>query len=426
MCAAKSSSGVTLGRMISEPIFFLAAVLVAFGAISRPLSRSVVSAPMAFMLAGLGLGMTGVVDTAVDSDVLEAFGEITLGLILFADAASTDSRRLLKDNALPLRLLSLSLPLTIALGTGIARLIFPNLSWAECALIASILAPTDAALGVSVVTNTAAPERIRQAVLVESGLNDGLALPAVLLFAALAFCGMDAAGHAGDAASRSLAQWLQFAGVQIAVGAGAGALGGGALGWLLARADDRGLIAHGFRNLTTIGAALLVLIGAHFAGGNGFIATFVAGLFFGGFCRKRSAALTDFIEEEGQLFSLMIFFFFGAALLPAAFPFMTTACMSYALLSLTAIRMAPTVLALTGAGVSPQGKLFIAWFGPRGLASILFLFVAVDHEEMGRLTEIEAVVYLTVFLSVILHGATAAPLTKLYAASAASTADRSG
>ncbi|MEO1014762.1 MAG: cation:proton antiporter [Pseudomonadota bacterium] len=409
--------------MISEPIFFIAAALVAYGAASGPLGRSILSAPMAFMLAGLALGLTGLVDAPVDSGVLEAFGEVTLGLILFADAASTNARRLLKDNRLPLRLLLIGLPATIALGTGIARLIFPDLSWAACALIASILAPTDAALGVAVVSNKAVPERIRQAVLVESGLNDGLALPAVLLFAALAFSGVEAAGHGGGEAARSLAEWLRFAGVQIAVGAGVGVVGGGALGWLLVRADDRGLIEHSFRNLTTIGAALLVLIGAHFAGGNGFIATFVAGLVFGGFCRKRTGALTEFIEEEGQLFSLLIFFFFGAALLPEAIPFMTAACMTYALLSLTVIRMAPSFLALTGSGVSATGKLFIGWFGPRGLASILFLFVAVEHEEMGRLTQIEAVVYLTVFLSVLLHGATAAPLSNRYAASAAASRD---
>ena len=197
------------------------------------------------------------------------------------------------------------------------------------------------------------------------------------------------------------------------------------LGKFIHFADGKGWIEHSFRNLACIGVALLTLYVAHLAGGNGFIAAFVGGLVFGSFCTKRSAALTEFVEEEGQLFSLVIFYFFGAVLLPAATEFFTVFCLFYAILSLTIIRMAPTALSLIGSGLKLPSVAFIGWFGPRGLASILFLLIAVEHEEMGRFTQIEAVVYITVFLSILLHGASAAPFSKMYGTSNAAKVDGS-
>lgn len=329
--------------MITEPLIVIALCIVFYGAFSGVLGKSVISAPMVFMLAGLAAGQAGlgVFDIEVDSHVLEGFGELTLGLILFADAASTNSRRLAGDYRIPRRLLLLGLPLTIAFGTLFAIGLFPNLSWQEAALIAAILAPTDAALGSAVVASKDVPERIRQGVLVESGLNDGLALPAVLLFAALAFSAMEGQAKGAD-------YWLLFTGQQIIIGSVVGVVLGAALGKLIHFADGRGWISHSFRNLTCIGVAVLTLFCAHLAGGNGFIAAFVGGLVFGGFCSRRSGSLTSFVEEEGQLFSLVIFFFFGAALLPAALEHFTVFCVFYALLSLTIIRMGPIALSLIG------------------------------------------------------------------------------
>ena len=199
--------------MITEPLIVIAILIIAYGAFSKKLSSGYFSAPMVFMAAGLASGSGGlkVVDIHVDNHVLEGFAEITLGLILFADATSTNSRRLFKENGIPARLLLVALPLTIALGAVVAIVVFPDLSWQQCVLIAAILAPTDAALGYAVVTSKIVPERIRQSILVESGLNDGLALPVVLLFAALSFSVM------GEQ-TRSLDYWLLFALQQIVVG----------------------------------------------------------------------------------------------------------------------------------------------------------------------------------------------------------------
>ena len=400
---------------MTEAFLVFALCLFAYGLASKWLGNSFVSAPMAFMFVGLGAGPAGLglFHLDVESEVLEVFGEFTLGFILFADAATTNDRRLAKDYAIPRRLLLISLPLMIALGAAIAILIFPNLHWTEAALIAAILAPTDAALGFAVVSSPLVPERIRQAILVESGLNDGLALPVVLFFAALAYGsvpGIDAAGEE----VRDTAFWLSFTGQQIALGAAAGAILGLGLGKFVQLADNQGAMTHTYRALLCIGIAIIILIVAEAVGGNGFVATFVGGLAFGSVRQKSAQSLTSFIEEEGQLFSLIIFFIFGAALLPNAMSHFTTWCVFYALLSLTIIRTLPTMLSLTGTGLSLPGKGFISWFGPRGLASILFLLIAVERDEMGALTEIEAVVYVTVFLSIILHGISAPTLSRWY------------
>lgn len=412
--------------MTTTPLIIIGTLIVIYGLFSNRFSYFLISAPMLFMLAGLGVGSFGlnILTIDVDNHILEGFAELTLGLILFADAAATDSRRLLRDNRIPLRLLLIALPLTIGLGTAIAYILFPQLSLAQHALIAAILAPTDAALGLAVINSKAVPERIRQSILVESGLNDGLALPAVLLFAALALSAMAEPGHGateviGQTANQATAvgYWLGFSVQQIAIGILCGLIGGWLFGEITHYADDRNWIAHEFRNLTSLGAAIMLLLGTHLVHGNGFIAAFVGGLVFGSTCQYRAIQFTSFVEEEGQLFSLLVFFFFGAVILPAAIPFITVMCVAYAVLSLTVIRMVPTLLALIGAKLSLPGQLFIGWFGPRGLASILFLFIAIGPELGAQLSQVESIVYITVFLSVIVHGITAPLFSALYAKS---------
>ena len=401
---------------ISQPLIVLAVIIVAYGAFSGILSRTWLSGPMAFTLAGFGLGAAGlgIIDLHVDNEVLGTFAEVTLGLILFADAASTNSRQLLHDNRIPTRLLVIGLPMIVAAGTLTAHLLFPQLSLTEAALIAAILAPTDAALGYAVVSSNAVPERIRQGILVESGLNDGLALPAVLFFAALAHTLNEA--HGVD-------YWLGFVIGQIGLGAAVGIAGGMIFGSLVHWADGKGWISQKFKNLTALGVALVLLLGAHFIAGNGFIAAFVGGLIYGQFCHHMAGDLTEFVEEEGQLFSLVIFFFFGAIILPGALPYATPMCVFYALLSLTVVRMIPVAIALTGTNLSLAGVAFIGWFGPRGLASILFLFIALGHEQMEHLGQIQAVVYLTVLASIVLHGMSAPFLSHHYGASEAANRD---
>ena len=388
--------------MQSELIYVLAFCLVVYALLSRPLGSSIISGPTFFMLSGMLVGPAGLklIHIDIDDGVLELFAEFTLGLILFADAATTDTRKLFRNPGLPERLLLIALPLTIGLGTIFALIMFPGLTWPQAGLIAAILAPTDAALGLAVVKSTKVPERLRRAILVESGLNDGLALAAVLFFAALSF------SMSGETDMKTT-QWLWFALSQIGIGIVTGLALGGLCGWLVSRANEIGFIDHNFKGLIAIAVAVLSLISAEHIGGNSFIAAFVAGLVFGRLQKAEAEHLIEFIEEEGQLLSLIVFFLFGAVLLPHAYEYFTVFCFLYAIFSLTVIRMVPTIIAMSKSGTQMEDKLFVGWFGPRGLASILFLLIAVEHSEGIELPRVEAVVYITVFLSVILHGASA-------------------
>jgi len=386
-----------------------ACVLLAYALVSGRLEGTVLTPPLVLVLAGLALGAGGLGVATLDPGhgAIHVVAEATLVLVLFADAARIDLRRLGRDHDLPVRMLLVALPGTIALGTLAALVLFPDFSPWEAALLAALLAPTDAALGQSVVSAPAVPARIRQAINVESGLNDGIALPAVLLFAALA-----SAEHAvPDAAA-----WITFGALQVIlgplVGLGAGLLGGRALD----AAAARGWASASFQGIGILALALLAYVGAELIGGNGFIAAFVGGATFGATLRHPCTFLFEFMETEGQLLMLVTFLLFGAALLPEALEHATPQMFLYAAASLTVVRMAPVALSLLGTGVRVPTHLFLGWFGPRGLASILFALLILDETDIAHGEELLSITVLTVALSVLAHGVSAAPLARVYAA----------
>jgi NhaP-type Na+/H+ or K+/H+ antiporter len=280
---------------------------------------------------------------------------------------------------------------------------FPEFTLWEAALLAALLAPTDAALGQAVVSAKAVPIRIRQAINVESGLNDGIALPAVLLFAALASAKVSGAG-----------EWVEFALLQV----GLGPLVGIVLGYLGARALDYGTekswVGPAFQGIAILSYAILTYVVSELVGGNGFIAAFVGGLVFGSTLRHQCDFLFEFMETEGQLLMLITFFIFGAVLLPEGLEHLDWSIVGYALLSLTVIRMVPIALSLLGTGLRLPTQLFLGWFGPRGLASILFVLLILEESEIAHRHEILAITLVTVALSTLLHGITAAPFAKIY------------
>ena len=382
-------------------IILLALFVLAFGLVSRRLQSTSVTAPMVFSACGLLLGPIGlgVIELDADSDLLHNLAEATLLLVLFADASVIDLRVLRNNFALPLRLLSLGLPLCMGLGTVVAALLFPDLSGWHAALIAAILAPTDAALGQSVVSNEGVPARIRQALNVESGLNDGICLPFVMMFLALA---------AGDR-SRPGVYWADYALGQLVLGP----LAGIAVGYLGAKAIrwavERSWMSEPFQRLSSLPLALLAFCVAESMGGNGFIAAFVAGVTYGNTVGTRACGRSlEFAEAEGQLIGLLAFLAFGAtSIAPAAITAGSNAIF-YAVLSLTLIRVVPVSLALVGSGLGFPSYLFLGWFGPRGLASILYVLMAVKNESLAGAETVFAVVMCTVLLSVLLHGITAA------------------
>jgi sodium/hydrogen antiporter len=389
-------------------LIVLAFVVFTFGLVSRRLERTVLTAPLVFVVAGVVLGPAGLglVELGLDDHSVLLLGEIALALVLFTDAARINLSALWQNEGLPLRLLGIGMPLTIALGTVIGALVLTDLTFWEAAIVGTVLAPTDAALGQAVVSNPRVPVRVRQALNVEAGLNDGLSVPFLALFLTLA---------EAEEELLSANLWIRFTleqvGLGVLVGVGVGLAGG----WLVNQASKREWMTESFQRLALLALALIAWALADTVGGNGFIAAFVGGLVVGPTVERVGEQLIRFTEAEGQLLNLSVFFVFGV-LAVGLMETLTWQVALYALLSLTLIRMLPVAASLAGTRLRGVSMLFVGWFGPRGLASIVLGLIVVEEAPLlaGR-EEIELVVALTVLLSVLLHGMTAAPLSAVYA-----------
>ncbi len=399
--------------MSTAAFALVACFIFAFGLVSRRLTESPLTPPMVFVALGVVFGPWGLgwLQLDVEHGAMHILAELTLILILFGDAARIDLTALRRELGLPFRLLAVGMPLTILLGALFGKWLFPELGWLEAAVLGAVLAPTDAALGQAVVSNPAVPRRVRQALNVESGLNDGIVLPAVLVLAALASMTAEAAPSASD--------WARFAAVQVTLGP----LVGIAVAWagnrLLTWSIAKGWMEPPFERLTGLALALLAFTCAEMVGGNGFIAAFVAGMMLGQWTKGRCAWLYDFLEAEGQLLMLLVFLAFGASFAAPAWETASWATLTYAALSLTVIRLVPVAIAMIGTGLRWPTVLFIGWFGPRGLASILFGILVLDQADLPSEGLIFQLVMLTVLLSVVGHGVSAAPLARRYAVMAA-------
>jgi sodium/hydrogen antiporter len=385
----------------SAALAVIAAVVVAWGAFSARLERAHVTAPLAFMCVGLLLGVLFGFGTHTETAGVTVLTEVTLAWVLFSDAARVGVREVRTDAGVYGRLLGLALPLTVVAGTvGAWSLLSGQLPWLAL-LIGAALAPTDAALGAVVITHPAVPVRIRRILNVESGLNDGIVTPVVLL--ALAGAAADE-GHGGGV----LGAVLQLAGGAV-IGAAVGCAGG----WLMRVAARRGWAEDGFAGPAVLALALLAYTGSVAAHGNGFVAAFAAGIAFGNVAGRRGPAEVFYVEQTAGLASLLVWALFGAAAVPLLAGYLDWRTVLYAVLSLTVIRMVPVGLSLLGAGFNVRTVLFLGWFGPRGLASVVFALLAV--EELGAdADQTVAVIVLTVLLSVVAHGLTAGPLADRY------------
>ncbi len=386
----------------------VAAFLLAFGLISGRLAKTVITPPMVFVTFGLLVGpvFLGVIHLDIGGPVVHALAEATLVLVLFTDASRIDLNVLRKHYHLPLRLLAIGMPLTIVLGALAAGVLFGVLRFWEAAAVGAILAPTDAALGQAVVASKQVPVRIRQALNVESGLNDGIALPVVMVLASLA---------SATGPSESLTFWVRYAAMQVILGPLAGIAIGYWGGKLVVRCSRSGWMDHTFQQLSALALSFLAFAGAELLGGNGFIAAFTAGLTLGNCARQICGCLFEFAEAEGQFLTLLAFLAFGAADTWPALPDIDGTLILYAVLSLTVVRMLPVALSLFGSGLHAPSYLFLGWFGPRGLASILFVFVVLERARMEAAERIFQIVVVTVLLSVFAHGLTAVPGAARYA-----------
>ncbi len=385
----------------------IAATVLGVAGVSRRLTGTPVTTAMAFVLVGVILGPL-VVDelTLAPTDaIVRTLAETTLAIVLFADASRIKLRVLRREYLLPLRLLGLGLPLTIIGGALLAAVLFGHLNAAEAVVLAVVLAPTDAALGEAVVTDPTLPSRVRQGLNVESGLNDGICVP--LLLIALA---------AADVEQKSVTAHhaISIVAEEIGYGLLAGAVAGLLASAVVAIGDRRDLISGRWMQVIPVAAAGLSYGFAVGLGGSGFIAAFVAGALFGALVTERSEEASRLNEEVGGLLGGVTFLIFGAVLLGPSLHHLSWRIALYAVLSLTVVRMVPVALALIGSGARRATVLFLGWFGPRGLASIVFAVIAVNEAHLAGANTVLLASYLTIGLSVIAHGATAAPLARIY------------
>lgn len=376
-----------------------------YSLLTNAISKTILTLPIVFMVVGFlcARPIAALAEPEILDEGKRLLAEITLVLVLFSDASHVRFKTLRMNFGVPLRMLAIGLPLTLGFGTIVVFLLNPESGLAMALLTAAVLTPTDAALGQTVVTSADVPEHLRETINVESGLNDGLVLPFVLFGAIVASAGMDGAQTGGLATAAML---------QIILGP----LVGIAFGWLFAKAMDfaqtRDLMAEAAGGVAFLAVAFSAYIGAGLVGGNGFIAAFVAGMVFGNTYRHKIHFIGEFMEGVGQLLTMFAFLAFGALLLPDGLAHLTWNAVTLALLFLTVVRMLPIWLSLLGTGLVWREKLFLGWFGPRGIASILFTLIMVEQFDFPGKQELLACVSMTVFLSIILHGVSAAPLSK--------------
>jgi len=385
-----------------QDIVILAVFILVYSSVAGAVERTWISGAIIFTAFGLLIGPVGLdlISFHADREAIRFLAELTLGLVLFTDAAGADLGILKKTGRLPIRLLLVGLPLTIVLGFGVAALLFPALSLFELALLATMLAPTDAALGKAVVTNERVPNTVRQGLNVESGLNDGICVPILFVFLALA------TGKAGEGGPWHLV--VMLAAKEIGIGLAVGLLLTAMAGWLLTLAWRRQWLTETWIQVPIVALALSCSAMAPLLGGSGFIAAFSGGLLFGFLAKGHRQAFLRAAEGTGDTMALITWVTFGAAVVGQHIVHFSWAILLYAVLSLTLIRMLPVFFSLAGLGVSIEGKLFIGWFGPRGLASIVFAVIVVN----GNLPNggvLAMTVVCTVILSIILHGLSANP-----------------
>ncbi len=389
-----------------EVVAVIAASLVLWSLIAERAERWNLTAPMVLLAAGLLVANRPLhlVEVGLGNGGLRELAEFTLAVVLFGDAARVRVRELQHDAVIPTRLLLIGLPITIAVGTLAAHLVLPGLSWWVCAVIGAAVAPTDAALGAAIIDDERVPSRIRRVLNVESGLNDGIATPFVNVFIVAAV-----AGTAFEIESDTKA--LRELGLGVVIGCAVGLVGG----WLLGVARRKQWGGRVYHDVAVLALAVLSYALAVEGGGNGFVAAFVAGMAYGAMTTDDRDGSLEFTHDSAELMSLLVWFLFGAVMVPLLAD-VGWRDVLFAAIALTVVRMVPVALALIGTGFDRATVLVIGWFGPRGLASVVFALLAFDGLAPHDGDRVVVVITTTVVASVVLHGLSAAPIAGRYAA----------
>ncbi len=406
-CKLWSQNALFLCMSDYQVLTILAAFAFLYSLVASRLERTPVNGALVYVAAGILIGPAclGLIDLQTDNAGVSWLAELTLAVVLFTDSANANLIVLRRFEAIPVRLLLVGLPLTILLGYCIGFALFRELSLFEIALLATMLAPTDAALGKAVVSNESVPDSVRESLNVESGLNDGICVPVLLLFLALA------GSHATSNEAWGLA--ILLASQAIGIGALVGIVLGVAGSTSVRFCSHRGWTADAWLQIPVIALSLLCFGLAQWLGGSGFIASFVGGMVFGALTRDHKRALVEAAEGTGDALALLTWFSFGTLLLGAYYGNFDWRILVYAVASLTVIRMLPVFLSLAGLHLRTDTKLFIGWFGPRGLASIVFA-VMLSSEQLPGEGVLISTTACTILLSIVAHGLSANPLAKRY------------
>ena len=390
----------------SMAILLITIVVLGYGYFSKYLLKFNISGPMVFTSIGILISpiALSLVEVGINSEIVTITAEIALIIILFSDASTLNLKKI-KWN-IPSRLLFIGLPLTIVFASLVAKLIFPDESIVYLILMALLLAPTDAALGKAVVTDKDVPLNIRSSINIESGLNDGIVFPILIGVVAIITTSQE---------TSSDTHWLLYVGQQVIFGAIVGSIVGYVNALFSVKTISKDKMQSAYKNLIPMAIAVLAYYMAEYVGGNGFIAAFFAGLFLGNYNDKLRENIENFVESESELLILISFMIFGLVFVPATIEFWDAKVVLFSVLSLTVLRMIPVAVSLIGTKLDMATVLFIGWFGPRGIASILYVLIVV-HEVISIKTHetIYAVVTVTILLSIFLHGLSAKPLVSIY------------
>ncbi len=394
-----------------ETYLLILGLLLAAGSLLSGLAhRSILSLAILFLVAGIILGdqVTGVLELDATSELVKRVTEVTLILILFVDGMEVEAGMLRRSWHVPLRSLLIAMPLTAGLiaAAGVTLL---ALSWKQALLLGALLSPTDPVLTSSVITNTKIPLRVRHSLNLESGFNDGLALPAVLIFAT-------ALGGAGTAEA-----WWRFLARDLLTGASVGVAGALIAVWLLRPFRGRLEIIPHYRSLYAFGVALTLYGAARYLGGNGFIAVFLGGIVIASQMRGQTATFERFSRDASEVFKAATFVIFGSLLAAGSLAADGFRGLALALFVLFVARTAALLPSLWGTRLDWPERLFMAWFGPKGVACIAYALLVLGMDLPGG-EEIFNLAALVVFGSIILHGATDTPLADWFGNRAASEA----
>jgi NhaP-type Na+/H+ or K+/H+ antiporter len=393
---------------VYQHLAILAVFILVYSATAGRLEKLPISGAILALGFGLACGPLGlgIFTLNVHDELLRTMAELTLALVLFTDAAQADLDVLKISLQIPGRLLLVGLPLTILMGFSLGVLIFPGIPLFEIAVLATMLAPTDAALGKAVVTNMSVPAALREGLNVESGFNDGICVPVLLVFLALA---THAVTHESGF---HLALLLVMR--EIGIGAAVGLLLTTSSVWALRKCAQRNWITATWRQLPVPALAFLCFAMAQILGGSGFIAAFSGGILFGGLLKSYKGDLLRAAEGAGDTLSLITWMTFGSVVVGQVVGKFSWSILLYSVLSLTVIRMLPVYLSFAGMTMSTGRKLFVGWFGPRGLASVVFAFMVL-HRNLPNGEELALTVACTIILSILAHGFSANPLSALMA-----------